>query len=131
MGVDLQTYRSRIGSFNSRHCLSCGLPSSVTADVADVVSSGILGALFAQCIELLLILLLLAGDVELNPGPHVTERKRGRPTSMTCAVPNCGNKRRTRPDISYFHFPLSWYANIFIKLSLPRYMISDINSSYI
>jgi len=70
MGVDLQTYRSRIGSFNNRHCLGCGLPSSVTADVADVVSSGILGALFAQCIELLLVLLLLAGDVELNPGPH-------------------------------------------------------------
>jgi len=109
MGVDIQTYRCRIGTFNCRRLsLAASVPSS--SGSSSVIASGLLGAVLAQSAELLLLLLLLAGDVELNPGPPVqsAQRKRGRPTGKTCAVPNCVNKRATRADISYFHFPLSW-----------------------
>ena len=64
MGVNLEMYRARIGLFN-RHRYKVHVVSSVFNSI--LVTSIVLSVM-----TLVMYLILLCGDVELNPGPQST-----------------------------------------------------------
>ena len=62
MGVNFEMYRARIGLFN-RHIYTVHVVSSVFKSLILVTS------IVLSVMTLMIYLLLLCGDVELNPGP--------------------------------------------------------------
>jgi hypothetical protein len=116
MGVDLFTYRLRIGIF-------AGVTCQKAVGGVKVICSGrcpfkVLTVLcFVVCLT---HLLLLAGDIEVNPGPGPAAaaddtslvRKRRLCQSKACAVPSCTNNRRQQPRLSYFRFPTHRFGSM-------------------
>ena len=64
MGVNLEMYRARIGLFN-RHRYKVHVVSSV-------FNSSLFTSIVLSVMTLVMYLILLCGDVELNPGPQST-----------------------------------------------------------
>ena len=78
--IDLCQWRARIGSWNCSHHwtqpsastssagnIYCGTGRASTGDTAQVKTPRLILSIFC-----LLILLVISGDVELNPGPTLT-----------------------------------------------------------
>jgi hypothetical protein len=91
MGIDLASYRLRIGLFSpcarNKHRYVTKRKSAVSVPHFRIILA--LGILTSAVIA-------LCGDVERNPGPQTKSKK-------VCAACGCCSTHRT--DVSYFTFP--------------------------
>jgi hypothetical protein len=91
MGVDVMTYRLRIGTFMSSR-IGCNINN-----VCDINDNNYLIHVRSQLqlvICIIFISLLVCGDIEANPGPNSCKR---------CSV--CGIVQKEYPELSFFKFP--------------------------
>ena len=70
MAVSLDTYRARIGLYNLRASARSDNITNVSSIIGICTSKHPDIAIMYFCITIISILLLISGDVKLNPGPR-------------------------------------------------------------
>ena len=78
MGVSVEQWRAAIGSYNHGKSYACSLAHSSSSSQVPVLLSNLFSLLYfvattslQSVMKALMLLILLSGDVERNPGPDI------------------------------------------------------------